>query len=116
MTTTTHAPAITLDEQEAAANELIATMPADLVPLRNRKLALQAQRDELNAEIDSIKAIFDQRLMADGLQGYIYQGKVHARRSVIHTRHFLSKPFKETHPKLFLKFTEMRESVRITIN
>jgi len=116
MTATTTAPAITLDEQEAAALEGTVAMPSDLVILRNKKLELQAERDRINADIDEIKAEFDRRMKIDGVQGYVLDGKVHARRSEVHTTRVDSARLKEKHPKIYAAFLKVTESVRITIN
>ena len=109
------APAVTLDETEAAAAEALAPMPADLVALRERKLKLAEQRDLLNEQIDEIKGIFATRLVEDGLQGYVLAGKVHARRSLVRTSRLDSKKLKEKHPRIFAAFQTVTETVRINI-
>ena len=116
MTATITAPAVPLSEQEAAAAEGLVEMPVDLVALRNRKLALDEQKDAIIAEIDQIKATFDQRMAAYGVQGFVLNGKVHARRSEVKTSRVDTKKLKEAHPRIFAAFLKVTESVRITIN
>lgn len=116
MTTTTTAPAVTLDETEAAQAEALAVMPADLVALRARKLQLDEQKDLLTEEIEKIKGIFADRLVADGLQGYVYAGKVHARRSEGTSTRVDSKLLKEKHPQIYRAFLKTTHYVRMTIN
>lgn len=114
--TTITAPGVTLDETEAAEAELLAPMPADVIALRERKLTLQAQVDLLNEEIGKIKDTVGQRLQEEGLQGYMYGGKVHARRSIVVSKRVDSKKLKEKHPRIWAAFLTTTESVRVTIN
>lgn len=116
MTATASAPALPLDEQAAALAEGIAEMPADLVALREEKIALQERKDALESRIAEIRDIFGKRLEEDGLQGYTYHGKVHARRSEVRTPRLDTKALKEKHPKIFAAFTKVTESVRVVIN
>ena len=116
MTATITAPGVTLDEQEAASLEGVTQMPLDLIALRNRKLALDEQKDAIIAEIDKIKETFALRMVAYGVQGFELNGKIHARRSEVKTTRIDSKKFKAAHPRLWAAFSTVTESVRITIN
>lgn len=110
------APPVPLDETEAAQLEALATMPADLVILRNRKLELDEEVAARRVEIDRIKAVFDARLQADNVQGYVLNGKVHGRRSEVTTTRVDSAALKEKHPRIYKAFLKVTKSVRITIN
>lgn len=114
--TRTTAPPVPLDEAEAAQLEALADMPADLVTLRNRKLELDEEVSARKVEIDRIKAIFDARLQADNVQGYVLNGKVHGRRSEVTTTRVDSALLKEKHPRIYKAFLKVTKSVRITIN
>jgi hypothetical protein len=114
--TTLTAPAITLDEQDAAQDEALAPMPADVIALRERKLALQAQIDLLQEEIGVIKDTVGKKLEDAGLQGYVLGGKVHARRSEVITNRLDSQRLKEKHPQIWRAFIKPTHSVRVVIN
>jgi hypothetical protein len=116
MTTIIDAPAITLDETEAAAHEALAPMPADLIALRAEKLLLDQQIDALKERKDAIRDIFGKRLEDLGLQGFVLNGKVHARRSEVHTGRLDGEALKKRHPKLYAQFLKFTDSIRVTIN
>jgi len=116
MTTTITAPGITLNEAEAAAAEGIAAMPADLVALRNEKIQLDEQISALEARKKEIRDIFGARLESMGLQGFSLNGKVHARRSEVHTTRLDSGKLKEKHPKIWAAFAKVTDSVRVVID
>lgn len=114
--TITTAPPVPLNETEAAQLEGLAPMPSDLVTLRNRKLELDEQASAIKVEIDAIKATFDQRLQAEGVQGFVLNGKVHGRRSEVTTARVDAALLKEKHPRIYKAFLKVTKSVRITIN
>lgn len=103
-------------EVEAALDEGLAEMPADLIPLRNEKLALDEQIDLLTARKKEITDAFGERLKTDGLQGFMLYGKVHARRSEVTNSRVDSKKLKTEMPHVFAKFLKVTKSVRITVN
>ena len=107
---------VTMNEREAAEAEGLVEMPLDLIALRDRKLQLDEQKDALVAEIDKIKETFAQRMEAYGVQGFVLNGKVHARRSEVKTSRIDSKALKEAHPRLWAAFSKVTESVRVVIN
>ena len=103
------------EETEAAALEGLAPMPADLIPLREEKRQLDEQLEVLNNRVSEIKETFGKRLEEAGLQGFLLNGKVHAR--VSHgTRHTIdSKKLKEQMPHIwerFMRATKYR-SIRV---
>ena len=116
MTDTITAPAVTTDETEAAALEGILPMPADLVPLRQEKLDLDTQIAMLRERVEEIKATFATRAEADGVQGYVLEGKVHARISQVITNRIDSDKLKKTLPHIFNQFIKTTTSQRVTIN
>lgn len=116
MTDTLTAPAVQLDETEAAQLEGLAPMPQDLISKRQERLALKEQRDAIQARMDEIRDEFGARLEAEGLQGFVLNGKVHARRSVVQTRRVDSKKLKEKHPQIWRAFSILTESVRIVVD
>lgn len=116
MTTTLTAPAVTLDETEAAEAEGIATMPSDLVALRERKLVLDAQKAVIEEELTAIRDTFGKRLLEAGLQGYTFGGKVHARRSEVLTNRIDTEKLKAKHPQIYRAFLKATTSVRVVIN
>ncbi len=114
-TTRTTAPPVPLDETEAAELEALAPMPDDLLPLRNRKLKIDEQMEKLEFELKKIKDEFDDRLKADGLDGYTINGKVRGRRSSFKRFTINSKLLKEKHPRIYKAFLTETPVVSIKI-
>lgn len=105
-----------LTEAEAAELEGLAPMPADLIELREEKLALDKQIEELEGRKNEIKEIFGKRLEADGMQGFLLHGKVHARVTY-GTRHGVdSKKLKEKMPHIWAQFMKITKYRSVTIN
>lgn len=116
MTTTATAPAVSLEETDALTLEALAPMPQDLIALREEKIAIQERIDALETRKKEIRDIFGQRLLDDGLQGYLLHGKVHARRTVVRSPRLDSKALKDKHPRIYAAFVKITESVRIVVD
>lgn len=102
-------------EQEAALLEGLAEMPADLVSLRRRRLALKERKDKIQQEMDDIRDTFAERLEAEGLQGYMLSGKVKARRSEVTTHRADTNILKTKYPKIWAAVMKTTKSVRVDI-
>ena len=103
-------------EVEAALLEGLAEMPADLIPLRNEFLANKEAADALKARQDEIKSTFADKLVEEGLQGFLLHGKVHARRSEVTNTRIDSNALKEKLPHIWQQFVKTTKSVRVTVN
>lgn len=101
---------------DAALLEGLAPMPAHLIPLRDESIALKEQIDELNARREDIKESFAKELQDSGLQGYILNGKVHARVSEVINTRVDAKELKLKMPHIYAKFLKVTKSVRTTVN
>lgn len=106
---------INTEINEAALEEGLAPMPADLIPLRDEMVALKEAMEQLEGRKKEIQEVFGKRLDEEGLVGFLLNGKVHARLTK-GTRHTVdSKKLKEKMPHIwqqFLKVTAYR-SVRV---
>ena len=100
----------------AALEEGLAPMPAHLIPLRDESNDLKEQIEALTARRDEIKDIFSKTLESNGLQGFLLNGKVHARRSKVTNTRLDAKKLKEEHPLLHAKYVIITQSVRVVIN
>ena len=108
-----------LREALAAAKEdkgALAVMPADLVPLREEKLRVDAELDKLNARKDEIKSLFQTRLEADKVIGYTIDGKVRARRSPGSRSDIDAKGLKEKHPVIYKRFLRTTAYISMRIS
>jgi hypothetical protein len=111
----TTAPPVPLDEVEAAKLEGLAPMPSDLLALRERKLALKQAKDDIEDELNQIKATFDARLQVAGVVGFTLGGKVKARRTEYDTVSLDMDGLRTAHPRIFARFRRTTPSVRINI-
>lgn len=105
-------------QQEADAAELegLAPMPEDLVPLRNEKLLLDEEVGRLNARLREIKDAFGGRLQEENLQGFILDGKVHARRTPGTRTSVDSKKLKDDLPHIYKEYLRTTSYVSINIS
>lgn len=103
------------EEQDAMLEEGLLPMPADLVPLRERKLELDKIKGELEAELKEIKDAFGERLDKDAAQAYVLHGKVHARRSPGTRTTVDGKKLKEEKPAIYKAYLKTTEYVSINI-
>jgi predicted phage-related endonuclease len=107
-----------VEAEIAAAAELegLAPMPEDLIALRAEKLLIDQEKDKLEARLREIKDTFGDRLTADGLQGYILNGKVKARRSPGTRTSVDGKRLKEELPHIYQNFLKTTPYVSINIS
>lgn len=103
------------EEIEAAALEGIAPMPEDLIALREEKLLLDLQIEQLEGRKKEITAIFGARLQEDGLKAYSLNGKNHATASEFTEHRIDSKLLKNEMPHIFQKYAPARDVRRITV-
>jgi predicted phage-related endonuclease len=104
------------EELLAAELEGIAPMPADLIPLREEKLLVDKQLEELAARKKEIQEEFGKRLKEDGMVGYLLHAKVHARRSE-HTRTSVdSKKLKDEMPHIYKNYLKVTAYTSVTVN
>jgi predicted phage-related endonuclease len=108
--------ALTQEELAAAELEGIKPMPEDLVELREESNTLREEIDKLTARRNEIKDTFGKRLEQDAAQGYVLNGKVHARVTY-GTRHTVdSKELKAKMPHIWSKFLKVTKYRSITVN
>lgn len=107
---------LTQEELDAAELESIVPMPEDLIPLRQEKLALDAQLEVLEARKKEIQEIFGKRLDEMGKVGFILHGKVHARVSQGTRSDIDKKKLKEQMPHIYAQFLKVIKyrSIRIS--
>lgn len=103
-------------EVEAAVLEGLAPMPEDLVPLRNRANELKEQIDQLTDARNSIKEIFGKRLEAESLQGFVLNGKVHARVSHGTRNSIDTKRLKAERPDIWAQYLKVTKYKSVTVN
>jgi hypothetical protein len=103
-------------DMAAALLEGLAPMPAHLIPLRDESNALKEQIDALTERREKIKETFGKTLEADGLQGFILHGKVHARVSYVTNNRVDTKELRAKRPDVFQEFLVTTKSKRVTVN
>jgi predicted phage-related endonuclease len=101
---------------EAEANDGLAVMPADLVPLREEKLRVDAQLDKLEARKKEIQGIFQARLEEAELIGYTIDDKVRARRLATSRSDIDAKGLKEKHPLIYKRFLRVTPYISMRIS
>lgn len=104
------------EETDAALLEGLAPMPADLVALRNEKVALDDQVSLLNERLREIKDTFADRLHADNLVGYTLGSKVKARESHGTRTTVDSKQLKAEMPHIWAKYSKTTPYTSIRID
>lgn len=105
-----------LNEQEAALNEGLAEMPADVRQMRDEWLELKRQADNLNEVRNRLRDTIAERMKEDGVQGYVLDSKVKARTTSVTSVGVDSKALKEQMPTVWAKFSKITKSVRVTIS
>jgi predicted phage-related endonuclease len=103
-------------DMQAALAEGLAPMPAHLIPLRDESNDLKEQIDKLTERRDKIKEIFGKTLVAEGHQGFLLNGKVHARVSNVTNNRVDTKALREKRPDVFQEFLVTTKSQRIVVN
>lgn len=103
-------------ELEAQLNEGLAPMPAEMIALREESNVLKEQIDALTARRNEIKEIFGKHLEDEGLQGFLLNGKVHARVTYGTRTTVDSKELKEKMPHIWKKFLKTTKYTSITVN
>jgi len=108
----------TIDQEIAEAAELegLAPMPAELEGLRLEKLEIDKQKALLEQRLTEIKDEFGKRLEADGLQGYVVDGKVHARVSHGTRTGVDAKKLKAEMPHIWSKYLKTTAYRSVTIS
>lgn len=104
------------EELQAQLDEGLAPMPEDMVELREESRSLKEQIDALTARRNEIKDLFGERLEAEGLQGFLLHGKVHARVTYGTRTSVDSKELKAQMPHIWKRFLKTTSYRSVTID
>lgn len=100
----------------AARLEGLAPMPANIEALRTEKLMLDKQKEIIDARLAEIKAAVGNELETEGLNGFILNGKVHARLTKGTRTTVDGKRLKDELPHIYPQYLKVTPYQSITIN
>lgn len=100
----------------AALLEGLAPMPTNIEQLRTEKLMIDKQKEILEARLAEIKAEVGQELEANGLNGFILNGKVHARLTKGTRTTVDGKKLKDEMPHIYPQYLKVTPYQSVTIN